>query len=658
MDGIQIRSLFKKNNYKKILLSLLALFIILSNAFLYHNYLQNIVELQTQASSPNNLDVNISSYLGSTGQDIIYTSQIYNYNKIILAGESSNLTEMVQVNLAGKTLEEIQITDSSHTGFVMILSPNGQVVESVISLPSAVVDSSLITSGNILITISDLGQINIIDLTSKLITNTFTAPAGGKFSRVRVDATAPGYIAGIRNGKVSVFGIDGNQIGASFDPVGKQIMDIAVDPESLDLIIVGETQKDGAPCTQYRGGWMRSYKFDGGLNWTNYDWTKEQVVNHCADAMPILVSMGLDGKIYMAAESAGGNTVFAKDPRDLNKAILTKYDQFNDPYNTASNHITFYGRFDAATGNIEKGQMMLSRLSSGAGNTIKPFSIEADEAGNVVLSGESASHFPDRISRSGENSGNPQKTINNTLIAPYAGGEGFVAKISSDFNSRLISTSFTGTDGNSQFYTVATRNEKVVVAGKITKGQQVIVNSLQAQGGGVDGFFAIWGGVVENNLEEPINPETPTDPETPVNPQPPIGPLPPANTNPSACSKDRPCIIFDQELFFSPEKSNPAKYGTEDLIIGLADKVNGEDIKTCKISSRKYGTTNNFVDITDSENATATTCSATISASNQAFNQYDLLVEVETVGGNFYTANPSYFLKLGAIGLVVISANQ
>ncbi|MEZ4311828.1 MAG: hypothetical protein R3F14_27675, partial [Polyangiaceae bacterium] len=204
----------------------------------------------------------------------------------------------------------------------------------------------------------------------------------------------------------------------------------------------GFKQDDGAPCSQLQIPFIRAFGYDGAPKWKAYDWNKAEAggVSDCADSRGYALGMGRDGKLYFAGESHGGNTVFRHGPTDISiNAPVVKSDPYNDPYNlNGAAPIGFYARFDPATGAIEQGQFVCTRLSGGKGNAARPRAIAADEAGNVIVGGASACCIE----------GGDTKTVNGVPAMPAYAGGGFVLVVSADFKERLAWTAFNGPSGS------------------------------------------------------------------------------------------------------------------------------------------------------------------------------------------------------------------
>ena len=192
---------------------------------------------------------------------------------------------------------------------------------------------------------------------------------------------------------------------------------------------------------------------------------------------------GRDGALYFAGESAGGNSIFQREPQNLDGNPsgdrLVKTDKYHNPFNTSSNHITFYARLDASSGALLKGQFVLSRLSSDKGNTIRPRAITADASGRVYVAGVTACCTAKRA----------DQQLSGRTIPDYSGGEGFLLIVSPDFTQRLHWTPFSG-GGDSL---VAVRNGSAAFATTMEKSEMITYNALQPSPATLDdGFVAAW----------------------------------------------------------------------------------------------------------------------------------------------------------------------
>lgn len=158
-----------------------------------------------------------------------------------------------------------------------------------------------------------------------------------------------------------------------------------------------------------------------------------------ADGRLYRATIGRDGQLYVLGETAGGNSVFRWNGRDLASPTLVTTDLFSSLTNTADEHKAYYARLDPQSGAVSLGQVAVPRLSSGKGNTfrVEHGAIAADEAGRVLVGGLSAYQMAGR---------NLNYFIGQKLDA-YDGGDSSLLLVSADFRARLRWTTFSRAKG-------------------------------------------------------------------------------------------------------------------------------------------------------------------------------------------------------------------
>ncbi|MEH1169440.1 hypothetical protein V6V47_29080 [Micromonospora sp. CPCC 205539] len=93
----------------------------------------------------------------------------------------------------------------------------------------------------------------------------------------------------------------------------------------------------------------------------------------CADSRVDRIAPGRDGRLYLAGETAGGNTIFNRSATDPSRpAPNLVIDSFTEASNTSNAHLAYLARFDPATGRQLAGQTLLARIDTKGdqGNTI------------------------------------------------------------------------------------------------------------------------------------------------------------------------------------------------------------------------------------------------------------------------------------------------
>jgi hypothetical protein len=169
-----------------------------------------------------------------------------------------------------------------------------------------------------------------------------------------------------------------------------------------------------------------------------------------------------------------------------------KTDNYNNPTNIGDKKIIWYGRFNPNTGALILGQTILTRLSSGSGNSIGTNAIMADEAGRVFIAGSSFATLKNRDTRQ----------VDGTTVGNYEGGEPFFLAVQPDFQQRIVWSPFAapGTSaGGSPASAVAVRDGLAAVGINLDreeKASRALIttgNALQAAPDAKqDGYLAVW----------------------------------------------------------------------------------------------------------------------------------------------------------------------
>jgi hypothetical protein len=245
----------------------------------------------------------------------------------------------------------------------------------------------------------------------------------------RVALGDDGTAAALFGKTLRIFDAQGNEL-ANRTFGDSEVNDVAIDASGV--YVTGFAQRDGGPCTQLQVAWVRAYTRAGAERWKAWDWTHAEAAatgSSCADSRGLRIAIGRDGGLYFAGESAGGNTIYRYQSRSLaESAPNVSTDAYNSAYNTASNHITYIAKLDPADGPVQTGQLILARLSTTKGNTIRPRAITADEQGRVYVAGVSACCTQNRSAL----------VFNGVTMADYAGSDPFVLVLSPDLHTRHL----------------------------------------------------------------------------------------------------------------------------------------------------------------------------------------------------------------------------
>lgn len=430
--------------------------------------------------SSTNLNVTSATYLGGSGADRINAVDIGLDGTIIVAGTLT--IGFLPPGAAPVTLL------GGGTGALLRLNSDGRQVLSVTRIGGVINDLEVGPLGEIAVC-GDFGVAVLLPDASDLRWN-----QAGTVNRCAIGRD--GSVATLAGNTATVYDTAGTQRGR-WTIGGSERNDIAIDGLSQQVFVTGYTQDDGAPCTQYKSAFLRAYSYDGTATWRNYGWSKTQVggLSLCADTNGRRVAMGRDGKLYFVGWTDGGNNIYTRQPNDISTALGSKLigtDRFNQTFNMkGAKSLAWYGRFNPATGEIDRGQFVLTRLNDNTGNSIAIYGITADTQGTIYLTGEQ--YFAQER--------RDERQIAGTTVGSYEGGEAFLLVVSPDFRQRLIWTPFTapGTSaGGSPGFGVAVRGDIRAVGISLSQNsgntrRLITSNALQSTvGGGSDGYLAVW----------------------------------------------------------------------------------------------------------------------------------------------------------------------
>ncbi len=408
----------------------------------------------------------LSSYLGGAGEDRMTGAAVLGDGTIVVAGT------MPDGEL--KPSDRIPRQEGDGEGILLHLSADGKRVLSVIRLRGPIQDIDADAEDNIYVA-SNVGSMKLNGPTGRRL---WQSSAGGEGARIA--AGPKGGAAVLSQRKIMLVGADG-RLAKSWPVDGDHVNDIACDMKNELIFVTGFHNRRGTPPGQkdypVQVAFVYAYDYDGKRVWTAYNWKGQEVADLrlMADTRGYRLAVGKDSKLYLAGESAGGNTMWSRKAQDLKAELpLAKGDKYQVPYNTRANHITFVGRLDPKTGKTEAGTMLLARLSSGRGNTIRPRALAADESGQVYVGGASASYPP---------------VSENAFGGEFDGGGAFFCVFDRDFKRLYAAKVCSGTTA-----AIAVGKEVVVAAGDGT-GHLKTINSFQAKpaGGKSDGWLVIFG---------------------------------------------------------------------------------------------------------------------------------------------------------------------
>jgi hypothetical protein len=405
-------------------------------------------------------------------------------------------------------------------GKLLKLSNDGKTILAAVTLGQRIDDLKVLSRENRIVVGGDFGVAVLEASSFNLIwaSNLPGLAAGnGKVDgqQTRVAMEPSGRVAVLRDRRVKLFSDRGVELASQTIPQTYPT-DIAIDPFGRRLYVTGFSNRayKGTPVqvpflTAFATGdqptlapiW-KTWDYDGALlRTTDPANPKKELSNDLADSRLYRLAIGGDGAVTVLGESAGGNSVFRWNGRDLRSPTLVVLDAYSNTYNSRSNHMLYYAKVDAASGGVLAGQYAVPRLGSGAANTFraKEGSLAVGPTGILYIGGVSAYGTPGRDGNRWTVAGSAQP------VAPYYGEDMVLLTVSSDFKQRFRWTPLSRAVANGP---VCVKGTPIGITSNCGGGT---INALAVQGSNVALFGTVdFGGLVtspDGLATQPFNPE-------------------------------------------------------------------------------------------------------------------------------------------------------
>lgn len=417
-----------------------------------------------------------ASYLGGSNDDTT-----------VAAGIGSDGSSVIAGNWPGYNpgdVTPISLLDGGDAALLRI-APDGQSVQSMTRIGGEISDMEINGDGAI-VACGDFGVAVLNNDASEL------AWSAKPTEIRRCSIGADGSVAALAGDTIYLYAADGSAMN-NWQAGGK---DIAIDSTNELVFVTGYTQKG----KDLKVAFLFAFDYAGAKSWIAYDFAAGAVkdANLDADSEGRKLAMGADGKLYFAGWVDGGNAIYTRDPQDISRKLskdeLIKIDDYSNPYNiSGSKSLAWYARFEPASGKVLLAQWMLTRLSSGSGNSIGIEAIAADAAGNVYLAGATSASIKNRS----------ELVFAGVPVGNYEGSEPYFAAVSSDFQERQVWTAFAAPDtsaGGSPANGVAVRDGVVTIAATLNPSDKkqrglITYKAMQAEladPASSEGYVVIW----------------------------------------------------------------------------------------------------------------------------------------------------------------------
>jgi hypothetical protein len=437
-----------------------------------------------------NHDLTQARYLGGIGKNTARAVAFAGNGDVLAGGNFANLSTsgMTQSILPGATTQS--------PAKLLRLTPDGRQVLAQISLGNRI--DSLQVRGSMMVVGGDFGVAVLDENFRPVWQNSLAGLAAGNGSsdggQTRVVMEPSGRVAVLRAKTVMLFSDRGQQLATKFID-RSYVNDIAIDPYGRRVYVVGFSNRNSGKPVQV--SFLHALDSQNGLNelWRTWDFAANLLSNpannNMADSRLYRVAVGADGNVVVLGESAGGNSIYRWNGKDLTTRTQVKSDMYNDAYNTSSNHILYYAKVNAADGIVTAGQFALGRLPKEKGykgNTIraKDGALAVDKKGRIYIGGVAAYGIADR----------DVNKVNGIPVSPYAGSDMYFLMVSADLTQRLRWTVFSDNPkGGGTMNALAVQSDNVALFGTVEFGKMITTNGQQrfnsADGKDTDAYFAI-----------------------------------------------------------------------------------------------------------------------------------------------------------------------
>ena len=255
----------------------------------------------------------------------------------------------------------------------------------------------------------------------------------------RVAVSPDGFVGAIANKIVYLYGADNAEIFSKFRDY-TEVTDVEV-RSCGDAQLVYVTSFRNSSFVDFENkrnpvqiARLEALNFEGGVQWSLFSDPSETIKQNVADTRLYRVTLGRDGYLYTAGESAGTATIFRWRGQPMTEdeqygktdPFLTQIDVHSQLHNSGSAHLPYYARVHPIKGEIVTSQMSFPRLSNTKANAMRLGDIAGASNGRLYFGGAASASIFNR-----EN-----LTLNGVPTGGYAGQDAAWMSVASDFQDR------------------------------------------------------------------------------------------------------------------------------------------------------------------------------------------------------------------------------
>lgn len=190
---------------------------------------------------------------------------------------------------------------------------------------------------------------------------------------------------------------------------------------------------------------LEALDFTGEVKWSLFSDSAETIQQNVADTRLYRVTLGRDGYLYTAGESAGTATIFRwrgqplSEDEQYGKAepFLTQIDVHSQLHNSGAAHLPYYARVHPTNGELVTSQMSFPRRENTKANAMR--------VGDIAIAANGALYFGGSAGASIFN--RDRLTLNGEPVGGYAGSDRTWMSVAPDFKARNFWTVLAGEGG-------------------------------------------------------------------------------------------------------------------------------------------------------------------------------------------------------------------
>lgn len=355
------------------------------------------------------------------------------YGGMLLAENKDAVSEPIAVALAGdgkSTLTAVRSNDTSfqakHTDIGLGNTGNDYLVRTdlvsgelkVFSAGSKIRHLEVLPNGNFLV--GHVGGVAEVDKDLSYVVANYEASSPVR----KLAVSANGSFAMLLDDKRVVINISGGG-SEELKVQNSAVHDIAMTDDRLYVSGYDDKTRGGVPV---QVAFVNGYSYPGAtFMWRTWGYNSDSLGADMADTRALAIDVTADGQnVYVAGESAGGNTIYRWNGIDLSTNTLRDngYGGSGQLYMASSDaHILYVGAIDTATGAVKYGTINAAVLSSQQRyNTTKVGDIVVTDDEKVIVTGVAAA----RLARRSSYYFNGERVNGGDNIEGYNGGDAFV----------------------------------------------------------------------------------------------------------------------------------------------------------------------------------------------------------------------------------------